>query len=153
MSHTNRSDSPLAPGSAGGFFIRQFHQAPKRACRRAGVDRPGGQLQALFKGRGLVGDKWLVDHIHPNIRGHQLLANLLAQELARQGVIRPAADWEERRAERYQEHRDSLNELYFLKGKQRLENLRLWAQGGVSRVRPAPGRPTKEGGSGVAPKE
>ena len=88
--------------------------------------------QALFESHsrdGIVGDQWLLDHVHPSIDGHQLLADALADKLVEMRIVSPAPDWPEVRQARYQEHLESLPDLYFLKGMQRLEALQRWSQG------------------------
>lgn len=104
-------------------------------------------LVDLFSARsrdGILGDDWLVDHVHPSIRGHQLVASVLVDELTREGFLHPSTGWETDRDRRYQEQTASLDEFYFLKGQKHLGNLRLWAQGRGDRVRPVskpePGR-------------
>lgn len=96
-------------------------------------------LVDLFSERsrgGILGDDWLVDHVHPSIRGHQLVASVVVDEMAREGFLRPTPGWEADRDRRYQEQTASLDEFYFLKGQKQLGNLRLWAQGRGDRVRP-----------------
>ena len=94
--------------------------------------------RALFEGvsdRGIPGSDWLVDHVHPSIRGHQLLAEALFEKLERMEVVRPDPGTEERRDGLYREHLDSLSTFYFAKGTSRLEALRKWAAGRVTRER------------------
>ena len=68
-----------------------------------------------------------------------MIANALADELVRQGVVGPAADWAERRDRRFREHLASLDDLYFAKGQERLERLRLRTQGKADGVRSTDG--------------
>ncbi len=86
---------------------------------------------------GLVGNKWLVDHVHPNIEGHQLLGQALCDLVLEEGWLKEAsADWRSGRAQRWRDHLSSLHEDYFLRGKQRLEGLMLWTQGRAKKVKP-----------------
>ena len=85
---------------------------------------------------GIPGGKYLVDHVHPSIEGHQLIADQLAAELVRLGFVVPAADWSSRRDAAFREHIDSLDDLYYAKGAQRLDALRLWTRGKATRERP-----------------
>ena len=99
--------------------------------------------QELFKRHsphGLVGADWLLDHVHPAIKGHQLLADEIADRLVALGVVRPGPDWADRKKQRFQAHLDELDDLYFFKGSQRLRNVRRWARGRVEAVRPTTGR-------------
>ncbi len=87
---------------------------------------------------GLVGDKWLVDHIHPSVAGHQRLADLIADELVTGGIVAPEvpeAEWSASQQELVTEHLASLGEEYYHRGKQRLRGLQLWTQGRAKKVR------------------
>jgi hypothetical protein len=64
-----------------------------------------------------------------------LIADLLADALIRQGIVEPRPERHARRDRRWQEHLDSLDDLYFSKGQQRLEMLRCWTQGKAGAVR------------------
>lgn len=77
----------------------------------------------------ILGSDWLVDHVHPSIRGHQLMADALLDEMERLDWVKPIGNWKSTRENRYKAHFDSLDELYFLQGQQRLENLRTWTRG------------------------
>jgi len=87
---------------------------------------------------GLVGKRWLVDHIHPNLEGHQLLGELLAEMCVEQRLVRVAnSTWREQRAPLVAKHLTQINEAYFQRGKQRLEGLLLWTQGRAKKVKSA----------------
>ena len=85
---------------------------------------------------GIPGGVLMVDHVHPSFAGHQLIAHALFTELARQGIVRPASGWEERREEAFRTHFESLDAFYFAKGQEALEALRCWTQGKAGRVHP-----------------
>lgn len=100
----------------------------ERLCTKHRV--PYLDLQSLLGKscpQGILGDEILVDHVHPSIRGHQLIANALLDQLA-QTLGPPKGDLS-RRAEIYQAHIDSLAPLYYTHGQLRLRNLRLWTKG------------------------
>ncbi len=78
---------------------------------------------------GIPGDMYLIDHVHPSIEGHQLIADRIASKLSLMGIVHPVADWRQLRHEAYQAHLDSLDSLYFARGQQRLDILRCWTQG------------------------
>lgn len=86
---------------------------------------------------GLVGNRWLVDHVHPTIEGHQVLGEALCEVCLEQGWL-PTRDpqWRENRRDRVRNHFSSLGEDYFHRGKQRLEGLLLWTQGRAKKIRP-----------------
>ncbi|HUS92969.1 MAG TPA: tetratricopeptide repeat protein [Phycisphaerae bacterium] len=93
--------------------------------------------RAMFEKRskgGVLGAGLLVDHVHPSIPGHRLLAEALLEELARQGFVRPRPGWRQRGEQAAREHLDSLGDFYFAKGRERLESLRKWAAGRATLV-------------------
>ena len=85
----------------------------------------------------IPGDDWLVDHVHPSIKGHQAIAEWLLEEMVRQGLVDAQPDRDERRDRLYAVQTASLGDLYFLQGQQRLRNLRGWAQGRGDLIRRA----------------
>jgi len=85
---------------------------------------------------GIPGGYLLIDHVHPSIAGHRLIAEMLTDELVRQGVVTPIRDWKATRDRNAREHYASLSELYFAQGQERLETLRCWTQGKATGVRP-----------------
>lgn len=46
---------------------------------------------------GLIGDDLFLEHVHPNVNGHLIIANTIAHYLARHNIIAPASEWEWRR--------------------------------------------------------
>ena len=72
----------------------------KRVARDTGTPLIDAQL--LFEQLtrdGITGNEWLVDHVHPSMRGHQRLASALFDELVRQDLAHPTSGWELRRDE------------------------------------------------------
>jgi hypothetical protein len=84
---------------------------------------------------GIPGEKLLIDHVHPRIDGHQMIADALLAEMVRQGWVRPVADWQTHRKELYRRQIESLDYGYFVRGEEHLHGLRLWTQG---RAKPRP---------------
>ncbi len=78
---------------------------------------------------GIPGGLYLIDHVHPSIEGNELVADLIASQLSVMGIVHPVRNWRERRNAAFQAHLDSLGSLYYARGQQRLEALRLWTQG------------------------
>ncbi len=106
------------------------------------------QLFSERSAGGLVGNKWLVDHVHPQIEGHQLLAESLTELILSHGwLAESASDWRASRHERWRTHLSMLGEDYFQRGKQRLEGLMLWTQGRAKKVRTLPEPPGASPGS------
>ncbi len=84
---------------------------------------------------GIPGDDWLVDHVHPSFEGHQLIANALAEELIREGVLTAQSGWEVKRQQQYSDHLASLPGFYFVQGQERLNGQTMWAQGRARQTR------------------
>ncbi len=78
---------------------------------------------------GILGDYWLIDHIHPSIRGHQLVASRLVDVMATMQLVTLPADWQKAVDGVWQRHWESLDPLYFIKGQQTRNSVRGWTQG------------------------
>ena len=78
---------------------------------------------------GIPGGMYLMDHVHPSIEGHQLIADLIASKLSLMGFVHPPPDWRDRRNAAFRAQLDSLDNVYYAQGQQRLETLRCWTQG------------------------
>jgi hypothetical protein len=97
--------------------------------------------EALLAARcpgGIPGNLWLVDHVHPTLEGHQLIAEEIVAELARQDYLTPGGGWEKRRASAYQEHLEGLARVdpaYFPRGDLRLRAEQGWARGMTRKTR------------------
>ena len=103
-------------------------------------------VRALFASHSpnqITGDKMLLDHIHPTISGHQLIAHALLEQMAVQRLVTPRADWEKSRELLFQEHLATLDAIYYAQGKQRFEGLIRWTQGRASKLNPANVGPTR----------
>jgi lysophospholipase L1-like esterase len=113
---------------------------PMRAALHAIADdthTPLVDAEALFASQsrsGFPDRQWLVDHVHPTISGHQLLADTLAEKLVALGLVRRDAGWEAASDQAYQAHLASLSHAYFERGKQQLRSEQGWARGWVKRV-------------------
>jgi lysophospholipase L1-like esterase len=79
--------------------------------------------------QGIPGGYLLVDHVHPSISGHQMIAELMIQQMAGQRLVSLSPDWKQHRDALYQQHLDSLDDKYYMQGQRRLQGLRTWAQG------------------------
>ncbi|HIG28946.1 MAG TPA: SGNH/GDSL hydrolase family protein [Verrucomicrobiales bacterium] len=77
----------------------------------------------------IMSNEMLVDHIHPSIRGHQMIAMEVARSMIEKHNIKVSADWKSQCELSFGKHLKSMSDLYFLKGKQNLENLKAWTQG------------------------
>jgi lysophospholipase L1-like esterase len=118
-------------------MLEPMREAMAALARQEGV--PIIDAQSVIEARsnnGIAGGDWLVDHVHPKIEGHQLLADELANVLVTQGVVTPGNDWRQLRTSRYREHFESLNAHYFHQGMQRLKGLEDWAAGRAKQLKP-----------------
>jgi len=111
-------------------MIEPLHQALWSVARRTGT--PVVDVRRLVEREsehGIPGGYLLLDHVHPSIACHQMIAEALLAEMVRQGWVHPEPGWNERRVQSYKEHLESLDDFYFVKGLERLEVLRCWTQG------------------------
>lgn len=93
---------------------------------------------ALFASRspgGINGHEWFVDHVHPTIAGHQLMADAILAKLVEQRFVIPSATWEEEKNLRYQEHVTALPANYYPDGIKHLKSEQGWAHGGAEKER------------------
>ena len=80
---------------------------------------------------GILGDNWLVDHVHPNFEGHYEIALAIATWMNETSMVRiehPQA-WESASRKSFAQHLDALDRAYFHLGERALESLRGWTQG------------------------
>jgi hypothetical protein len=94
----------------------------------------------LFKEKSphkIPGDELMLDHVHPSITGHQMIADLTVDALAQQGIAKIGENWKEVQQRRYREHLATLDTPYYARGQEHLDGLRKWAQGRVKKLRGA----------------
>lgn len=84
---------------------------------------------------GIVPSRWMLDHVHPTIAGHQLIANTIAAKLMEKRGIKPPEGWSVQRDAAYQAHLESIPRQYFTEGARRLESLTNWARGRGDKLR------------------
>ncbi|MCC9641344.1 SGNH/GDSL hydrolase family protein [Rhodopirellula sp. JC740] len=70
-----------------------------------------------------------VDHVHPSIAGHQKIAAALTQQFEKLGWVELTEQSSVRYENAVKEHLSKLDQDYYVRGKQRLEGLRLWTMG------------------------
>lgn len=78
---------------------------------------------------GIVGDNWLVDHVHPSFEGHQQIALLIGRWMKEEGMVDLPASWETHSQAKFNAYFESLDRTYFHRGQRMLEALELWTQG------------------------
>ncbi|QDT88538.1 SGNH/GDSL hydrolase family protein [Gimesia algae] len=85
---------------------------------------------------GIPGSEWLVDHVHPSIKGHQLIADTLYEKLVTLQLLPQPADWQSNRDQLRLAHLNSLPEEYFLRGALRSRRLEGWSRGRSQKIPP-----------------
>ncbi len=81
---------------------------------------------------GVPGDEWLLDHVHPNIQGHQLIADSLYDAMEDMKLVSKPDGWLAARDKLWQRHLSFLNGAYFEQGFARLKRLHNWSRGPIS---------------------
>jgi len=77
----------------------------------------------------IPGFDWYLDHVHPNIGGHQRIARALAEQVWRSGLSPDTRPWTvEQRRQAYARHLRQLGPRYFLDGRRRVVWLDSWAR-------------------------
>ncbi len=79
-------------------MLQPMHQAVLDTAEQ--YRAPLVDVQQLFEQRsrdGVVGDEWLLDHVHPSITGHQLIADALYPILETMGLAHTPKDWDAQR--------------------------------------------------------
>jgi tetratricopeptide (TPR) repeat protein len=114
-------------------ILTPMEEALERVARDTAT--PLVDAQRLLEQRttgGIPGNDWLLDHIHPSIPGHQLIAEALFNIMEQQGWVQPQATWKQRRDAAYAGHMNSLPDSYLEEGERALEGLRAWTEGRAS---------------------
>lgn len=78
---------------------------------------------------GILGDYLLVDHVHPSVAGHQLIARYLVRELKSLGLTQLGSDCETASDAAFAAHQSALDPQYYLRGHRTLRSLQIWAAG------------------------
>ena len=88
------------------------------------------QLLQKTARRNIVGDSVLVDHIHPSFRSNQTIAFAVIDRLRSLNLIpMEHKEWQASAQTAFDDHLQSLDNLYFLHGQRTLKSLKAWAQG------------------------
>lgn len=114
---------------------------PMKKIMHEVADKTGTPLvdaDALIAARsrsGFPDRQWLVDHVHPTMSGHQLIADAIADKMEQLNMVRRRPDWKSARQTAYREHLASLDHVYFQRGKDRLRSEQGWAHGLAPAIR------------------
>ncbi len=77
----------------------------------------------------IPGSDWLLDHVHPTIRGHQLIARELFKSLQAMEFVPRTTTLDKELETALSSHLSTLDEIYYLRGSRELDRLRIWSQG------------------------
>ena len=79
--------------------------------------------------QGIAGNNVYMDHVHPTIGAHQLIARTIIEELVASRIVMIPADWSAReRREAYRQQMASLPHAHLGNGRRRVGWLEGWAQ-------------------------
>lgn len=79
---------------------------------------------------GIADDSVLVDHVHPSFQSHLEMAFALAELMRRSGWMTPSnLQWKPSTRQEFAAHLQSLDDMYYLRGRQMLDVLQAWAAG------------------------
>lgn len=116
-------------------MLESMHDVLKEVASSTGTElidvRAAFEAEAEF---GLPGDDQLIDHVHPRIQGHQMIAMKLFDALVRRGIVTPESGWKQRQETLYRVNFEGLPENYFPESVARLRGLEIWTQGRVMRM-------------------
>ncbi len=115
-------------------IIEPVRDSIERVSQEFGA--PLVNVNAFFESRaagGIVGSESMVDHVHPSIHGHQLIAELLESEMVKMRMVSHDRESEKAIEVVFKAHFESLPNMYFELGKDRLAGLKRWAEGKVTR--------------------
>ena len=113
-------------------IIGPMHEAIGRMCSR--YDVPLVDANKLIEDQsegGIVGEQWLLDHVHPTINGHKLVADALYAAMEEMGLTSRPEGWEQARDDLWRRHLESLDDAYYARGVARLKRLTEWSRGRI----------------------
>lgn len=111
-------------------MLEPMHESVLSVARKNHV--PLIDVRSLIADRsigGIPGNEWLVDHVHPTFRGHQVIAHAGLLAMVDAGYVELSPGWEERRDRLMQQQFDSLDPAYHARGQRQRNHFSLWAQG------------------------
>ncbi len=119
-------------------IIQPLHQVIGRVA--ADTETPCVEMRRIFEelSEGAIpGNNLFFDHVHPTFHGHQVIAAEIMDLLRDLKIVQPQVAWPTRRDELFNQHWKSLDHVYFERGRQRLEGLKIWSAGRSEKLREA----------------
>ena len=112
-------------------MLEPMHETIKQAAVRH--DLPLVDMRAIIEQKSehrIPGDEWLVDHVHPNINGHQLIADAITEVLVDSQFVNVPGQghWRDQRDVLWQAHLLSLGQGYYQEGFEHLMMLKTWSR-------------------------
>lgn len=110
-------------------MLEPMHLAIREAGARHGL--PFVDIRELIEQRSkhrMPDQEWLVDHVHPNINGHQLIADAITDVLVDRQFVKGPGHWRAQREALWQTHLESLGEGYYQTGFEHLMMLKTWTR-------------------------
>ncbi len=113
-------------------ILEPMHKAILEVAAK--YDLPLIDVRALIEKRtqdGIPGDEWLLDHVHPSITGHQLIADSLYEAMQDIDLVPRTMGWRQDRQHLWEDHFSELSNVYFARGAERLKRLEQWSHGRI----------------------
>lgn len=82
---------------------------------------------------GFPDNQWMIDHVHPTIEGHELIAQAIVEKMTELKMVKPGVNWQEAYELARANHVQTLPFAYFERGRERLKSEQGWARGLVTR--------------------
>ncbi len=112
-------------------ILQPMQEAIKKMASQYQV--PLVDVSEFFRQRvadGIPGRETFVDHVHPTVHGHQLIAGLLFDQMRKLRLVEISNEnWRAEQTAKFRTHLESLGTVYFQRGQDRLRSLRRWTKG------------------------
>jgi len=113
-------------------IVEPMHAAISRVCSKHKVPLVDARKLIEQQSEGeIAGNEWLLDHVHPTINGHKLIADALFKAMESMRFTSKPEGWQQARDELWQRHLESLDDTYYAHGAARLKRLTEWSRGRI----------------------
>jgi lysophospholipase L1-like esterase len=113
-------------------ILEPMHESLFRLSKEFSV--PLVDVRSFFEDRtldGIPGNELLLDHVHPSIEGHQLIADALFEQMLAMNLVRTSDGWQATHDLLRKRHLESLDAIYFARGAARMQRLESWSRGRI----------------------